>query len=185
VWVTFRAFLTAVVFRRLCYNSTYLTMRKRKGALPGPVACSIARDARCEGCMQASTVLAALGSPVVDIEDLLDVGKQHKSCPYQASLSLAAETGVVMVPYHSIMDPGWLRKLGVRNYVVVIDEAHNLPSTACDWAQRSLAHKPLTQLVGAVRRCLCVCIPCIIAVLICCVVCCGCGWRCGVSVGPS
>ena len=149
------AYLTAVLLCRLCHNGRYLRMRERQDALPGPVACSIARGAGCKGCMEASAVHAALDSPIADIEDLLNVGKQHKSCPYQASLTLAAEAGVIMVPYHSIMDRGWLRKLGVRNYILVIDEAHNLPSTACDWARRSLAHKSLTHFIGAVRRHLC------------------------------
>lgn len=67
-------------------------------------------------------------SEVHDIEDLAEIGRSLKICPYYASRDTFAVAEVVSVPYQLIIDHEIRKTLGIniRDSVVIIDEAHNL-----------------------------------------------------------
>jgi regulator of telomere elongation helicase 1 len=72
------------------------------------------------------------GRPVglFDIEDLVAEGRKQRFCPYYYERELAEAADIVFCPYTYIFDPGLAKQLpfDLRAAVVIMDEAHNLPS---------------------------------------------------------
>ncbi|XP_054719793.1 regulator of telomere elongation helicase 1 homolog [Uloborus diversus] len=70
---------------------------------------------------------------VVDIEDLLTLGKKHMVCPYYAARNLKGKADIIFTPYNYIIDPKSRRAHGIelQGNVVIFDEAHNIEG-ACE-----------------------------------------------------
>ena len=63
-----------------------------------------------------------------DIEELGDLGKELKICPYYASRSAIKPAEIVTLPYPLLLQKSAREALGVsvKGHVVIVDEAHNL-----------------------------------------------------------
>ncbi|EST05055.1 ATP-dependent helicase, C-terminal [Kalmanozyma brasiliensis GHG001] len=70
-------------------------------------------------------------SEVGDIEDLVELGKQTKTCPYFAARSSAKQAQLVTLPYNLLLQKDARSALGIslEGCIVLIDEAHNLIDT--------------------------------------------------------
>uniref|UniRef100_A0A182SJA5 Helicase ATP-binding domain-containing protein n=1 Tax=Anopheles maculatus TaxID=74869 RepID=A0A182SJA5_9DIPT len=66
--------------------------------------------------------------PVLDIEDLVTVGRKMKACPYYLSKELVEQADVIFMPYNYLLDPKARKSNGLQlqNSVVILDEAHNV-----------------------------------------------------------
>ncbi|KAJ8560064.1 hypothetical protein K7X08_004122 [Anisodus acutangulus] len=64
----------------------------------------------------------------LDIEDLVQIGHDLKTCPYYGSRSMVHTADLVVLPYQSLLSKSSRESLGLslKDSVVVIDEAHNL-----------------------------------------------------------
>ncbi|KAH0749457.1 hypothetical protein KY290_028689 [Solanum tuberosum] len=64
----------------------------------------------------------------LDIEDLVQIGNDLKTCPYYGSRSMVHTADLVVLPYQSLLSKSSRESLGLslKDSVVVIDEAHNL-----------------------------------------------------------
>lgn len=64
----------------------------------------------------------------LDIEDLVDLGKSMRTCPYYGSRSMVPGADLVVLPYQSLLSKASRESLGLKlkNNIVIIDEAHNL-----------------------------------------------------------
>ncbi|KAL9555729.1 hypothetical protein MBANPS3_002226 [Mucor bainieri] len=63
-----------------------------------------------------------------DIEDMVQLGKKTKGCPYYAARKLYEGAEVIFCPYNYIIDPV-IRKIldiNLKNSIVILDEAHNI-----------------------------------------------------------
>lgn len=49
---------------------------------------------------------------VVDIEDLVKLGNQHKCCPYYLSKELKQQADIIFMPYNYLLDPRVRKNLG-------------------------------------------------------------------------
>ncbi|CAL9241416.1 unnamed protein product [Arabidopsis halleri] len=67
----------------------------------------------------------------MDIEDLVQLGRQMRTCPYYGSRRMAPAADLVILPYQSLLSKSSRESLGLslKNSVVIIDEAHNLADT--------------------------------------------------------
>lgn len=65
---------------------------------------------------------------VLDIEDLVKIGKKLKCCPYYASKELMSDAEIVFMPYNYLLDPKMRKanKLDLQNTIIILDEAHNV-----------------------------------------------------------
>lgn len=65
---------------------------------------------------------------VLDIEDLVTVGRKLKCCPYFVSRELIPDADIVFMPYNYILDPMARKanKVELNNTIVILDEAHNV-----------------------------------------------------------
>ncbi|EAA06834.5 AGAP000634-PA [Anopheles gambiae str. PEST] len=66
--------------------------------------------------------------PVMDIEDLVTVGRKLKACPYYLSKELVEQADVIFMPYNYLLDPKARKSngLSLQNTVIILDEAHNV-----------------------------------------------------------
>jgi hypothetical protein len=64
-----------------------------------------------------------------DIEDMASLGKASHVCSYYASREAIAAAEVVVLPYNSLLSEQARQSIGLslKNALVVIDEAHNVP----------------------------------------------------------
>jgi Rad3-related DNA helicase len=64
-----------------------------------------------------------------DIEDMANLGKAGHACSYYASREALSAAEVVVLPYNSLLSESARQSIGLtlKNALVVIDEAHNVP----------------------------------------------------------
>ncbi|KAL0968343.1 hypothetical protein UPYG_G00265650 [Umbra pygmaea] len=106
------------------------------------------------GAQGLQTLRDAVLGAVQDIEQLLTVARETRSCPYYASRLAIPPAQLVVLPYQTVLHEGTRKASGVqlKGQVLIIDEAHNLSDTlSCihsselTGAQLCRAHSQLTQ----------------------------------------
>ncbi|CAF1183406.1 unnamed protein product [Rotaria sordida] len=72
-------------------------------------------------------------SDVQDIEDVVKLARELNTCPYYATRAAIAVAHLVVLPYQILMHKSRREAYGIemRNNVIIIDEAHNLPDAIC------------------------------------------------------
>ncbi len=78
-------------------------------------------------------MISFLQSDVQDIEDVVKLGRELNTCPYYATRAAIAGAHLVVLPYQTLMHKSTREACGIemRDNVVIIDEAHNLPDAIC------------------------------------------------------
>lgn len=84
---------------------------------------------------------------VGDIEDLVQLGKSTKTCPYFAARSSAKQAELVTLPYNLLLQKDARTALGIslEGCVILIDEAHNLIDTILSTHSVSIDSKQVAQ----------------------------------------
>ncbi|GMM38213.1 DNA helicase [Saccharomycopsis crataegensis] len=94
---------------------------------------------------------------VHDIEDLAQIGRRFKICPYYSTVKqssdFSAMSEVVSLPYQLLLDADIRQQLNIdlKNSIVVIDEAHNLIDTITSLNSASMTLRELRSLAGNLR----------------------------------
>ncbi len=85
--------------------------------------------------------------PVMDMEDLVTMGKTHKVCPFYYTRGQVENAELILVPYNYLFDresrKTTLADVPWDNAVVIFDEAHNLESFASESASFDLTSKDI------------------------------------------
>lgn len=65
---------------------------------------------------------------VVDIEDLITMGKKNTCCPYFMSKDMTSSSDITFMPYNYVLEPRYQKALGISlmGNVIILDEAHNV-----------------------------------------------------------
>ncbi|KAL1505317.1 hypothetical protein ABEB36_004910 [Hypothenemus hampei] len=65
---------------------------------------------------------------ILDMEDLMEIGKDLKACPYYANRKTVEDAQIILMPYNTLLHKSTREANGVKlkNNVIIIDEAHNL-----------------------------------------------------------
>lgn len=96
--------------------------------------------------------------PVMDMEDLVTMGKQHKVCPFYYTRSKIEEAELVLVPYNYLFDKDsrstTLADIPWDNAVIIFDEAHNLESFASESASFDLSTLDVSRCIQEISRAL-------------------------------
>ncbi|WOL00351.1 regulator of telomere elongation helicase 1 isoform X2 [Canna indica] len=101
-----------------------------------------------------------LGCEPFDIEDLVNVGRTKRVCPYYISRELHKAVDILFAPYNYLIDPGNRKSLsGIQwsNAVLIFDEAHNLESICADAASFDLPFGHLTACISEAKQCIDLC----------------------------
>ncbi len=83
---------------------------------------------------------------VLDSQELIEIGKNLEVCPFEISVRSLSKADVIATSYQYIFNP-FIRKIlltklekELSDLIVIIDEAHNLPSTAVDISSSNLSN---------------------------------------------
>jgi regulator of telomere elongation helicase 1 len=94
--------------------------------------------------------------PVMDMEDLVSMGKEHKICPFYYTRSLVDNAEILFVPYNYLFDKDaretTLQGVPWDNSVVIFDEAHNLEAFASESASFDLSNTDISGCIIEVDR---------------------------------
>lgn len=91
---------------------------------------------------------------VLDIEDLVKLGKNDKICPYYYSRESAAHSEIVLLPYNYLLDANMRKKTNINwnNAIVIFDEAHNIEKVASDVASFSLTSTDIAACIEELQQ---------------------------------
>ena len=108
------------------------------------------------GC--ASMSLNPQHQPIMDMEEMIQMGKTMNVCPFYYTRGLVEHAELILVPYNYLFDKDaretTLQDVPWENAVVIFDEAHNLESFASDSASFDLSNTDLAGCVNEVERAL-------------------------------
>lgn len=98
-------------------------------------------------------------STVLDIEDLVRIGKKLECCPYFTAKHIAEKADIVFMPYNYLLDPRIreINQIDLRNAIVILDEAHNVAKICEDFACTKITSTKIsiavrdTQYVSCIR----------------------------------
>ncbi|XP_041458107.1 ATP-dependent DNA helicase DDX11-like isoform X2 [Lytechinus variegatus] len=91
---------------------------------------------------------------VMDMEQLVEVGKELKACPYYGTRYAVPSAQLVVLPYNILLHKSTREacRINLKGNIVIVDEAHNLIETICNvhsievtGAQLCRAHSQLSQ----------------------------------------
>ena len=94
-------------------------------------------------------VIEALSSGISDPKSVMETAKELELCPYELSLLNAKQSTVVVANYSHAFDPSIALGFTIRteidpsNTILIVDEAHNLPSKILDMNSFSISQRNL------------------------------------------
>jgi DNA excision repair protein ERCC-2 len=92
------------------------------------------------------------------VEETIRICKEHKVCPYEIALLLAAKAHVIIADYyyvfHSRIRETFFKKnkKELENAIIIVDEAHNLPARIKDLATTNLSLVLLKRAAGEAKK---------------------------------
>ncbi|CAJ1943060.1 unnamed protein product [Cylindrotheca closterium] len=102
--------------------------------------------------------LTSNDQPIMDIEDIVAMGKTHKVCSFYYTRSKVEEADLIFVPYNYLFDNDarttTLAEVAWDNAVIIFDEAHNLESFASESASFDLSTLDISRCIQEVSRAL-------------------------------
>lgn len=118
-------------------------MKGKKGKGKCPSLPSFDQAGRAQILEFRDAAMAEVG----DIEDLVQLGLQTKTCPYFAARSSAKQAELVTLPYNLLLQKDARNALGIslEGCVVLIDEAHNLIDTILSTHSVSVDSRQIAQ----------------------------------------
>jgi regulator of telomere elongation helicase 1 len=117
---------------------------QRLRTLSGAELHSLGED---EGGHQMGERRPTMLSPVHDVEDLVKAGRSVGFCPYFYERAVSRDAEVVFLPYTYLFDPSVRKQLpfSLEDAILIIDEAHNLPSVLSGSANTNLPPVAIAQ----------------------------------------
>ncbi|EPS57615.1 hypothetical protein M569_17202, partial [Genlisea aurea] len=96
-----------------------------------------------------------IGDDPIDIEDLLNLGRNSGPCPYYLSRELHKDADIIFSPYNYLIDRDYRKTLKDvwRNSILIFDEAHNLESLCADAASFDLPSILLNSCIAEAKKC--------------------------------
>ncbi|XP_010473004.1 PREDICTED: regulator of telomere elongation helicase 1-like [Camelina sativa] len=96
-----------------------------------------------------------IGDEPVDIEDLVNIGKDSGPCPYYITREVHKDVDIIFAPYNYLISNGYRKYLKVNwnDSVLIFDEAHNLESLCADSASFDLPSVLLSACISEAQEC--------------------------------
>lgn len=98
------------------------------------------------------------GSGPASSEEIIRVSREHRLCPYEVGLLLAKRARIIVTDYFYLFNPtirkSFLNKLAKEpeKIVLIVDEAHNLPSRVKDLATESISTRSIMRAINEARK---------------------------------
>eukprot|EP01012_Entosiphon_sulcatum_P020257 TRINITY_DN25237_c0_g1_i1.p1 TRINITY_DN25237_c0_g1~~TRINITY_DN25237_c0_g1_i1.p1 ORF type:complete len:1030 (+),score=110.86 TRINITY_DN25237_c0_g1_i1:1913-5002(+) len=127
---------------------------QQKGGAQNALCRGLTRAHRCVFHNGTANYKRSLATEPMDIEDLVQAGKQNTFCPFFLERELQVTADIVFMPYNYLVDPSLRASLGVslRNAAVVIDEAHNVGAVMAECYSSDLSSMTLAGCIREVQK---------------------------------
>ncbi|XP_063978683.1 regulator of telomere elongation helicase 1 homolog [Diachasmimorpha longicaudata] len=91
---------------------------------------------------------------ICDIEDLVKNGQKLKCCPYFLAKELKTSADITFMPYNYLLDPKTRKSQGIdlQNYVILLDEAHNVEKTCEEAASLQISSTDIALCIDEVTK---------------------------------
>lgn len=98
-----------------------------------------------------------LQQEAMDIEDLVQLGREMRTCPYYGSRRVAPAADLIILPYQSLLSKSSQESLGLnlKSSVVIIDEAHNLADTLLSMHDAKITMSQVNCRFHLLSKCMC------------------------------
>lgn len=131
---------------------------EEKGTRQNHKCRQLASKRRCKFYNNAERLARGKPTPmgVMDIEDLVEMGRSEDVCPYFFSRSSVQTAGLILMPYNYLVDPkirATLGNLNLEDAVVIFDEAHNLTQACAGALSFDLGGREVAGCIAEVQRC--------------------------------
>uniref|UniRef100_A0A0P4WD16 Regulator of telomere elongation helicase 1 homolog n=1 Tax=Scylla olivacea TaxID=85551 RepID=A0A0P4WD16_SCYOL len=95
-----------------------------------------------------------LRKDILDIEDLVKMGKKRAFCPYYMSRELKRDSDIIFMPYNYLLDPKTRKAHGVEleGNIVIFDEAHNVEKMCEEAASHQFTSTDLALCIDEVTQ---------------------------------
>ena len=141
---------------QLCINPR---MSKHKGVVLNTNCSALCAQRKCmyrnnlDSYTGAAEGSNGASSPIMDIEDLLTIGKKDSICGYYYSREEVERADLVLLPYNYLLDPVVRATVNVdwKNVIIIFDEAHNLERSACDAASVSINSSTIASVIKELK----------------------------------
>ncbi len=89
-----------------------------------------------------------------DVEDLCQMGKQWRACPFFVSKELAKDADIVFGPYNYFIDPVIRRSMSIEldNAVFIFDEAHNIEDVCREGGSLDVSLEVVNDMLAMLTR---------------------------------
>ncbi len=110
-----------------------------------------------ERLLAANVLPDLLAEPFIHPESIKAAGQAHQLCPFEISMDLLNHTDVLIGDYNYVFDPAaQLRRLfaarDFKDWILIIDEAHNLYDRGMQYLSPQLSKKQLQQIADEVGK---------------------------------
>jgi len=101
-----------------------------------------------------SFINTASSNDVMDIEDLVEVGKAKRICPYFYSRDTSVNSEIIFMPYNYLLDNSIRKTLKIswENAIIIFDEAHNLERVSSDAASFALSSTDIASCIQELQQ---------------------------------
>ena len=81
------------------------------------------------------------------------MGLKHDFCPYYLPYRLMNVANIVFMPYNYLLFEDMVDNYKdlIKNSIIIFDEAHNVPSVACDGRTFSLKYSAFTKVIKELK----------------------------------
>lgn len=90
-----------------------------------------------------------------DIEDIVNMGKEHKACPYFVTREWNEGCEVSFMPYNYLLDQRNRKGINLgEDTILILDEAHNVEAVCCEASSFDLNSNDLMRAIGDAEKCI-------------------------------
>ncbi|KAI8817649.1 helicase C-terminal domain-containing protein [Fimicolochytrium jonesii] len=125
---------------------------------------NVARSAICKQKVQKKTCEYHLNvetskfqseHEILDIEEIVQFGQEHRACPYFLSRASQSQADIIFLPYNYLIDQTSRKSqnIDVKNSIIIFDEGHNLESSCGEATSFELTEGDLDACILEGRHC--------------------------------
>lgn len=106
------------------------------------------------GGLEDSFMKSSIGkNPVMDVEELVSLGEREEVCSFFHSRAATKTADLILMPYNYLFNRRNQRALSIgwNNAVVVIDEAHNIESAACESLSKTFSSADIGRTIAELQ----------------------------------
>ncbi|XP_071093309.1 Fanconi anemia group J protein homolog [Haliotis cracherodii] len=88
-----------------------------------------------------------------DLEDMVNMCKKQKACPYFLTRALKEQSEIIICPYNYLVDPiiRESMEINLKDQIIILDEAHNIEDSSREAGSQSLRQELIQKAITELR----------------------------------